>query len=213
MKTIERRYLSQPIELKADEETGEQKIVGYGAIFESRSENLGGFTEVIKKGAFDKVLENDVRALFNHDPNFVLGRSTAGTLRLSVDDNGLRYEIDAPQTQTVKDLVLTPMTRGDITGSSFGFIVDQDSWHEGEDGSITRSIEKIGRLLDVSPVTYPAYPETDVALRSLNEYQEAKPKEQDEEKHDDGCEECRSKDARIARLSASLEIHKRFTAA
>ena len=212
MKTIERRYLSEPIELKADDETGEQKIVGYGAVFESRSENLGGFTEVIEKGAFDEVLKNDVRALFNHDPNFVLGRSMAGTLRLSVDDVGLRYEIDAPQTQTVRDLVLEPMARGDITGSSFGFSVEEDSWSESEDGAITRSIQKIGRLVDVSPVTYPAYPETDVALRSLNKYQESSVENKAEGK-EDGCEECRAKDARIARLSESLEIHKRFTAA
>ena len=212
MKTIERRYLSEPIELKADDETGERKIVGYGAVFESRSENLGGFTEVIEKGAFDEVLKNDVRALFNHDPNFVLGRSMAGTLRLSVDDVGLRYEIDAPQTQTVRDLVLEPMARGDITGSSFGFSVEEDSWSESEDGAITRSIQKIGRLVDVSPVTYPAYPETDVALRSLNKYQESSREIKDEEKND-GCEECRSKDERIARLSESLEIHKRFSAA
>lgn len=213
MKTIERRYLSQPIELKADEKTGEQKIIGYGAVFESRSENLGGFTEVIAKGAFDEVLKNDVRALFNHDPNFVLGRSSSGTLRLSVDDYGLRYEIDAPQTQTVRDLVLEPMARGDITGSSFGFSVEQDKWSEGEDGAITRSIEKISRLLDVSPVTYPAYPETDVALRSLSEHQESKIKPNIEEKREEGCEECRTKDVRISRLSKSLEIHKRFTAA
>ena len=213
MKKFERRYLSEPIELKADDKTGEQKIVGYGAVFESRSENLGGFTEVIEKGAFDEVLKNDVRALFNHDPNFVLGRSLAGTLRLSVDDVGLRYEIDAPQTQTVRDLVLEPMARGDITGSSFGFSVEEDSWSENEDGAITRSIQKIGRLVDVSPVTYPAYPETDVALRSLSEYQEDQASGQHEEKHEDGCEECRSKDDRIARLSASLEIYKRFTAA
>ena len=65
MKKFERRYLSEPIELKADDKTGEQKIVGYGAVFESRSENLGGFTEVIEKGAFDEVLKNDVRALFS----------------------------------------------------------------------------------------------------------------------------------------------------
>jgi len=210
MQTIERRFFNQPVELRVEGEA--QKIVGYGAVFESRSENLGGFTEVIEKGAFDTVLKNDVRALFNHDQNIVLGRSASGTLKLSVDDIGLRYEIDTPSTQTVRDLVIEPMKRGDISGSSFGFIVEEDDWDENsETGAITRSIKKISRLLDVSPVTFPAYPETEVALRSLTKFKaEVKP---NEEPHDEGCADCLSKDEKIAALTRSLEIHKRFTVA
>ncbi|WP_442913163.1 HK97 family phage prohead protease [Kosakonia sp. SOY2] len=89
-------------------------IIGYGSVFNSRSEPLWGFREIIKPGAFDDVLNDDVRGLFNHDPNFILGRSAAGTLSLSVDEKGLRYDITAPETQTIRDLVLAPMFRGDI---------------------------------------------------------------------------------------------------
>ncbi|WP_134736933.1 HK97 family phage prohead protease, partial [Escherichia coli] len=79
-------------------------ILGYGSVFNSRSEPLWGFREIIKPGAFDDVLNDDVRGLFNHDPNFILGRSSAGTLSLSVDERGLRYDIVAPDTPTICDL-------------------------------------------------------------------------------------------------------------
>lgn len=104
-----------------NELTGEQptRIIGYGSVFNSRSEPLWGFREIIKPGAFDDVLGDDIRGLFNHDPNFILGRSASGTLSVSVDDKGLRYDIAAPDTQTIRDLVLAPMMRGDITQSSF----------------------------------------------------------------------------------------------
>ncbi|CAM8525464.1 HK97 family phage prohead protease [Enterobacter kobei] len=77
------------------EQQGEQpmRIIGYGSVFNSRSEPLWGFREIIKPGAFDDVLGDDIRGLFNHDPNFILGRSTSGTLNVSVDDKGLRYDI------------------------------------------------------------------------------------------------------------------------
>lgn len=170
MSEIERRAL--PCEVRAEEtEDGRPpKIVGYGAVFNKRSEMIGGmFKEEIAPGAFDDVLGDDVRGLFNHDPNFVLGRTVSGTLALSVDAEGLRYEITPPDTQTVKDLVLAPLSRGDITGSSFAFRVapDGDEWREEEDGLIVRTIRKISRLLDVSPVTYPAYPDAGAAQRSL----------------------------------------------
>lgn len=161
-------------EVRAAEVEGQPtKIVGYASVFDSRSELIGGsFREVIKPGAFDDVLNDDVRALFNHDPNFILGRSTAGTLALSVDDKGLRYEIDAPQTQTIRDLVVAPMQRGDITASSFGFRVARDGerWYQDEDGVVVREISRFSRLLDVSPVTYPAYQQSEAGVRSLEEW-------------------------------------------
>jgi len=172
MNSLERRFTKSDIELKAidDDETKAAKIVGYGAKFNSRSENLGGFTEIIAEGAFDDVLENDVRALFNHDENIVLGRTISGTLGLSVDDTGLRYEIDPPDTQLVRDMVISPMRRGDIDQSSFGFYIGEDDWKEDRSsGAVTRTILKVERLLDVSPVTYPAYPDTSVAMRKLQE--------------------------------------------
>ncbi len=109
-------------EVRAEQRTDEPtRILGYGSVFNSRSEPLWGFREIIKPGAFDDVLNDDVRGLFNHDPNFILGRSAAGTLSLSVDERGLRYDITAPDTQTIRDLVLAPMMRGDINQSSFAF--------------------------------------------------------------------------------------------
>lgn len=148
-----------------------RSITGYAAVFNSRSGNLGGFTEIIKPGAFDEALEHsDVRALFNHENNMVLGRTSSGTLELSIDDKGLKYRFDAPKTSFGDDL-LEMINRGDIKESSFQFTVDEDSWEEDEEtGAWTRTIHKIKRLYDVAPVTFPAYDETDVAQRSLNEF-------------------------------------------
>lgn len=171
MNETEKRAI--PCEVRAEPAADGQsiaKIVGYGAVFNKRSDLIGGwFYEIIAPGAFDDVLNNDVRALFNHDPNFVLGRTASNTLSLSVDNEGLRYEITPPDTQTVRDLVLEPLKRGDITGSSFAFRVADDTWGEDPDGAIVRTIRKFSRLLDISPVTYPAYPDAGASARSLEE--------------------------------------------
>ncbi|MGP9579694.1 HK97 family phage prohead protease [Halomonas sp. AOP42-E1-40] len=169
---IEKRALACEVkaETRAEGDQETTRIVGYGAVFNQRSDMIMGmFMERIAPGAFDDVLGDDVRGLFNHDPNFVLGRTRSKTLSLSVDGEGLRYEIDPPDTQTVRDLVLAPLRRGDITGSSFAFRVapDGDEWTEGEDGIVIRTINRFSRLLDVSPVTYPAYPDAGAAARSL----------------------------------------------
>lgn len=156
-------------EIRAEKGEETTVITGYGAVFNTLSEPMWGFREIIAPGAFDDVLNDDVRALFNHDSNFVLGRN-GKTLRLSVDDRGLKYEIDAPNTQTIRDLVIEPMKRGDITQSSFAFSVEEDEWTEEEDGMILRTIKKIKRLFDVSPVTYPAYSAADSTVRSLDEF-------------------------------------------
>lgn len=164
-------------EVRAEQRTDEPtRILGYGSVFNSRSEPLWGFREIIKPGAFDDVLNDDVRGLFNHDPNFILGRSAAGTLSLSVDDRGLRYDITAPDTQTIRDLVLAPMVRGDINQSSFAFRVahDGENWYQDDEGIVIREISKFSRLFDVSPVTYPAYQEADSGVRSMKAWQEAR---------------------------------------
>ncbi|MCW7549205.1 MULTISPECIES: HK97 family phage prohead protease [Photorhabdus] len=164
-------------EVRAEtQENQPARIVGYGSVFNSRSEPLWGFREIIKPGAFDDVLNDDVRGLFNHDPNFILGRSTSGTLALSVDERGLQYNIQAPDTQTIRDLVLAPMQRGDINQSSFSFRVarDGEEWYEDDEGIIIREINKFSRLFDVSPVTYPAYQEADSGVRSMKAWQEAR---------------------------------------
>ena len=157
MNDIERRVAAKLPELRSD---GTDSIVGHAAMFDVLSEELWGFREKIAPGAFDDVLGDDVRALFNHDPNFVLGRTTARTLVLSVDQTGLRNEIAPPDTQWARDL-LTSMKRGDITQQSFAFVVKNDSWeYNKEADTVTRTILKVERLYDVSIVTYPAYPQT-----------------------------------------------------
>lgn len=164
-------------EVRAEQQSDQPtRIIGYGSVFNSRSEPLLGFREIIKPGAFDDVLTNDVRGLFNHDPNFILGRSAAGTLSLSVDERGLQYNILAPDTQTIRDLVIAPMMRGDISQSSFAFQVarDGDDWYEDDEGIVIREISKFSRLYDVSPVTYPAYQDADSGVRSMKAWQEAR---------------------------------------
>jgi HK97 family phage prohead protease len=155
-------------------EDGTNVIAGMAAVFNKRSDNLGGFREIIEPGAFDDTDMSDVRGLFNHDSNYVLGRNKSETLRLVRNENGLGYEIDMPDTQTIRDLVLAPIERGDVDQSSFGFIVGQgnDSWDENDDGVLIRTIHKIRQLFDVSPVTFPAYQDTTVGARSMQSFLE-----------------------------------------
>ena len=156
------------IELRAEGENP-PRIEGYAATFNALSEEIWGFREMIEPGFFDDVLGDDARALFNHDRNFVLGRKANGTLDMSQDDQGLRVEIDPPQTGVINDLVLTPMKRGDINQMSFAFTVkpNGDDWRE-ENGQLIRVLKKGGalRLYDVSVVTEPAYPQTSAQVRS-----------------------------------------------
>jgi len=143
------------------------RIEGYAAVFNSDSEDMG-FVERIKPGAFKKALKiSDARALFNHDPNYVLGRQSAGTLELKEDKNGLFMSVQPPDTQLIRDLVLTPIERGDINDQSFGFTIAADEWEGLDTDHPVRTITEVREVFDVSPVTYPAYPDTSVALRSL----------------------------------------------
>ena len=130
-------------------------IRGYAAVYNSDSEWMGGFYEQIATGAFDDVLDNDTRAYFNHDENLLLGRVSSGTLRIGTDARGLYYEVDLPNTSYANDLVEL-MKRGDVNQSSFAFLIERDRWEE-RDGKTYRIIEKVSRLLDVSPVSQPAY--------------------------------------------------------
>ncbi len=138
----------------------------------------GNVYERIMPGAFDKaVKENDVRACFNHDGNLILGRTKSGTLLLTLDSLGLRYEIDAPDTQLVRDQVLSPIERGDVSGSSFMFIPRKVNWVEEtrDDGIVLefREIEDV-ELWEVGPVTFPAYESTTTGARSINNIERIK---------------------------------------
>ena len=165
-----RTFDVQDLELRMDDDKA--TVVGYGAVFNSQSNDLGGFREFIAPGAFDGRLEDDVRFLVNHDANLILARTTNGTLRLSVDEKGLRYEADLPNTSTARDL-MELLKNGTISQSSFAFTVEEDSW-EVKDGINIRTIDKVSQLYDVSSVTYPAYNEasSSVALRSMKAWQE-----------------------------------------
>lgn len=171
---IERRYVAEV--RKSEDDPESRRVIGYAAVFGSSSLPLmdwdhGEFEEVIDRNAFDGVIEqSDVFAVLNHDNSRgVLGRSVNGTgsLSLSVDDHGLRYEFDTPRT-ALGDELLEGLRRGDITASSFAFNVQDERWEEQEDKTYKRTILKIGRLYDVSPVYNPAYPDTSVAQRSLD---------------------------------------------
>jgi HK97 family phage prohead protease len=172
MEPREIRILAEPVEIRSDD-AGREWIVGYAAKFNARSQDLGGFVEQIDPRFFDGVLNDDTKGLINHDPNLILGRSKAGTLKLLVDEFGLRYEINPPDTTYARDLLIS-MKRGDINQSSFAFAVDYenngDSWEYDEENDLyIRTLLKAKRLYDVSPVTYPAYEQTEsiVAKRSL----------------------------------------------
>lgn len=171
----ERRALREPIEFR-EADGGGATISGYAAVFNKETViggSMWGFREQIAPHAFDDAItRDDVRALFNHDPNMLLGRSVNGTLRLSVDKKGLKYEVDLPDTTVARD-VRELIKRGDVSGSSFAFHVDEDGseWDDSEmkKGKLPlRTITK-AELFDVSPVTYPAYPQTSVSARSKAE--------------------------------------------
>lgn len=173
---IERRIIPfEGVHLERRED-GSPVIVGHAAVFGQLSEDLGGFREQIAPGAFTEALgADDVRALWNHNADIILGRNRSGTLEMSEDTRGLAIRCYPPDTQTVRDLVLVPMERGDITQMSFQFSVKPggQDWARNDDGIMIRTLKKL-RLYDVSPVTFPAYPQTDasVAKRSLDAYLE-----------------------------------------
>lgn len=152
-------------------------LTGYAAVFGEEAVIGGGFREVIAPTAFTAALArpDDVRAQFNHDSNRLLGRTTAGTLRLSVDDRGLRYEIDLPKTSYATDLAES-VDRGDVSQSSFMFEVDKEQWTYPAKESSDLPLRRIDsvKLYDVAPVTFPAYQGTSVSARALEQAKEGR---------------------------------------
>jgi len=166
----ETRILTEPIEVRKAED-GTRTMVGYGAVFGKLSQDLGGFREVIAPGAFNRTVQNqkDILVTVNHDVNSLLGRTGAGTARVSVDEIGVRYEVDLPDTVAGRDAEVLA-SRGDLFGSSFTFSVtkDGDSWEKDEDGRRLRTLNEV-KLYELGPVVSPAYLDTTVALRSFGE--------------------------------------------
>jgi HK97 family phage prohead protease len=160
----EYRTYAANIELRTEDGQEKRKIRGHAAVFNELGGNPDMFLEQIAPGAFaESIGKDDVRALWNHNPDYVLGRNISGTLTLSEDDKGLAIEVDPPDTQWARDLMHS-IDRGDISQMSFGFRVLDQSW-EVRDGVDVRTLNKV-ELWDVSPVTFPFYEGTDVALRS-----------------------------------------------
>ena len=162
---IERRNLTHEFRVSLEGEA--PTISGYASLTNSPYD-CGWWLEQVDTHAFDSILAKnpDVRALWNHNPDYVLGRSSAKTLSLSLDARGLAYAIDPPDTTVARDLMVS-MRRGDVRESSFAFVVLRDQWTDNADGTITRTILEFEDLLDVSPVTYPANPAASSQVRSL----------------------------------------------
>lgn len=157
---FERRYVTTT-ELRVKDDAESSVITGYAAVFNSWSEDLGFFKEQIAPGAFRATIKNgDIRALINHDPNLIIGRTKNGTVRLWEDDKGLGFEVDLPETTYASDL-RESIKRKDITQNSFGFQTIRDEWSG--DGR-QRTLKEV-KLFDISPVTFPAYKQTNVKLR------------------------------------------------
>lgn len=168
---MERRFITTLIESRneGDPETVDTpRVEGYASVF-NETADLGPFTETIDRSAFEDVMNNDVRMLFNHDPNFPLARSKngQGTLEIRVDDKGVFFSFPVGPQSYAKDLHES-IKRGDVDQASFAFTVDADEWEE-RDGKPHRHITRLGSLTDLSVVTYPAYKATEVMARSLPE--------------------------------------------
>ncbi len=181
---IERRTWS--IEVRKADTDSVKRVGGLAAVFETLTP-IGWFLEGVKKGAFDTAEMAETVALFNHDTDLVLGRTSAGTLRLNITDAGLDYEADLPDTTTGSD-VYALVSRGDVKQSSFGFTIRKQTWESVQRATLAgqvpdevldrvsyggmvdiRNIEEIGTLYDVSPVTFPAYADTTAAKRCRDE--------------------------------------------
>ncbi len=194
---IERRAYSNGVEVRATEKGA--TLRGYAARFGSVYD-MGWFTEEVGRDAFKNADMSDVRVLFNHDPNQILGRTKSGTARVGVDEKGLWYEVELPKSA---DSLREAVERGDIDQSSWGFFLKKDSWEkrEGTDKQ-HRVLLDVEMVFDASPVTFPANPDTTVAKRSLEAYQ----KEVEPETKDDGSDT--QTEIEIALLEREYELLK-----
>lgn len=178
MSDIERRHLpsTEEVEVRLSDEG--RTVEGYAAVF-GQPTMIGQVEEVVSHGAFDDRLGDDVVALFNHDQNMPLARSIngEGTLELKVDQKGLYYKFDLGNQSYAKDLAES-IKRGDVRGSSFGFVVREDDYEKKSDGTYRRNIKSVSRIADVSPVVSPAYPQTSVKMRDMIAAMEAQAEEQ-----------------------------------
>ena len=160
----ETRAAAAPVEVR-EAEGGAIKVAGYAAVFNEWADIAGLFQERIAPGAFDDVLEDDVRFLINHT-GLPLARKSSGTLALKVDDHGLHMETTLDPADPDAQRIISKMKRGDLREMSFAFRVGAEEWDETGD-VVKRTITKVKQLIDVAIVTTPAYPGTEIGLRSL----------------------------------------------
>lgn len=173
MTTVEKRNLTtNSVEIREDDE-GKRTLTGYAIKWEMKSVMMGWrrFREQFKRGAFTESLTNeDQLALWSHDTSKVLGRTKNGTLRLFEDEIGLRFELDLLDTTSGDDAYKT-IKRGDVDGVSFGFSMLKQEWDEADPDNVIRTITK-AKLLEISPVAFPAYPDSEVSARSSDPYEQ-----------------------------------------
>lgn len=171
--TEKRELLSSNLEIR-EVEGGLRTIVGYAVKWEMKSVTMGywrRFKEQFKRGAFtDSLTQDDQLALWSHDYSQVLGRTKNGTLRLFEDEIGLRFELDLADT-TLGDDTYKTIKRGDVDGVSFGFQMAKEEWDESDPDNIVRSVTK-AKLVEISPVAFPAYPDSQVSARSHDPYKQ-----------------------------------------
>lgn len=162
---MNKRDLQTKFEVTRQAETENDFVIeGYFALYESETELFEGMFEIITKGAFDNTLNNDIRALWNHDTQYVLGRNKSGTLELRTDDKGLFAIVKLPKTQYAQDLY-TLVQRGDVDQASFGFNILGEDLEELASGGYRWRINEID-LHEISVVTFPAYENTSVQARA-----------------------------------------------
>lgn len=182
MRDIERRTMPQVVELRAAAGADTPgTLTGYAALYDSLSEDLGGFREILRPGCFDRALKDnpDIFVRAEHDSKLLLGRTSSGTARVVADAKGLRYEVDLPATQAGRD-VAELIRRKDVRQSSFAFIIPDPQagqrWSVQADGTVLRELLDID-VIDCAPVAAPAYTSTSVSARALDQAKEVPLKE------------------------------------
>jgi len=177
----ERRFFSGPVEFRESGE-GSGEIEGIAAKV-GTTYDMGWYNEEILEGAFDEALGSDIRCLFNHNPNKILARTNSGTLKVSLSPEGhLMYKYKTPERQYAKDLEDAVRT-GDVDQSSWGFTIKEQRWVERDGEPDLRQVVKADIIYDVSPVTYPANPDTTVAKRSFEAMREGKEADRVDKQH------------------------------
>lgn len=167
---MEQRFIKwHDIQTRSDNDTNELYIEGYFSVFDEIYQVWEGVTESIAPHAFDNSINGDVRALYNHNTDVILGRTSSGTLELRQDDKGLWGKIKLNQKDTEAMNVYERIARGDISGCSFGFDIKSEERTVSDDGSVHYTIKEVEPLYEVSPCVFPAYEATHVEARHLGE--------------------------------------------